>query len=93
MDISLDHSRKGTKKPPSSVRAVFFVRSVASVSLFPLRRISTPHKIILFEAFRRLKYEYLSFSTVTCANPCISTKPVNYGEFSKKEGSFNYEIV
>ena len=43
VEISSDHSRKGTKKPPVRIGG-FFVRSVASVSLFPLRRISTPHK-------------------------------------------------
>ncbi len=35
----------GYKKTARSEQGGFFVRSVASVSLFPLRRISTPHKL------------------------------------------------
>ena len=46
----------------------FFVRSGVSVSLFPLRRISTPHIRNLLEAIRALKVYQMSFSTVTCAN-------------------------
>ena len=44
------------------------MRSGVSVSLFPLRRISTPHMLNLLEAIRGLKVYQMSFSTVTCAN-------------------------
>ena len=56
------------KKTARSEQGGFFVRSGASVSLFPLRRISTPHKLNLLEATRRLNGQQMSFSTVTCAN-------------------------
>ena len=52
MERSLGHSRKGTKKPPVWIGG-FFVKSGASVSLFPLRRISTPHKINLINVSKR----------------------------------------
>ncbi len=63
-----------------------FRRSVASVSLFPLRRISTPHKFNLFEVIRVLKHEQMSFVTVTCANSskeCIKKAPTY-----KKQSAF-----
>ena len=69
----LSHALLGTridrhKKTARYEQGGFFVRSGASVSLFPLRRISTPHKINLLEAIRGFKGKQVSFSTVTCAN-------------------------
>ena len=88
VERSSDQSRKGTKKPPVWIGG-FFVRSGASVSLFPLRRISTPHKYIFANLMKKANMRRLVYWLSHFAKVVIKKHPDR-----KKQGAFfNRTIV